>query len=54
MEQITNALMQAGSLILVAIIGYVANRITAYFKKEGILTELENKRAYAEIAVAAA
>lgn len=54
MEQITNALFQAASLIIVAIIGYVANRITAYFKKEGVLTELENKRAYAEIAVAAA
>lgn len=54
MEQITNALFQAASLIIVAVIGYVANRITAYFKKEGILTELKNKRAYAEIAVAAA
>ncbi|MGX7199230.1 phage holin, LLH family [Enterococcus nangangensis] len=53
MEEFTGTLIQAGFMILVAAVGLVAQKITAYFKKEGILTELESKKAYAKIVVEA-
>ena len=53
MSEVYTALMNAAAIVLVAIIGYIANAIAAYFKKEGLLTELANKQAYAAIVVSA-
>ena len=53
MEEITGALLNGFFMILVAVIGYASQKVAAYFKKEGILTELESKKAYADIVVRA-
>lgn len=53
MEEITAALLNGFFMVLVAVIGYAAQKLAAYFKKEGILTELESKKAYADIVVRA-
>ena len=53
MEEITGAVLNGVFMILVALIGYASQKLAAYFKKEGILTELESKKAYADIVVRA-
>lgn len=53
MEQIAEALINLVGVVIVAALGYLAQRIGAYFKKEGILSELESKRAYVNIVVQA-
>lgn len=53
MEEFTSALMNAGMMVIVAAIGLLAQKATAYLKKEGILTELASKQAYAKIVVEA-
>lgn len=53
MEEITGALLNGLFMVLVALIGYASQKLAAYFKKEGILTELESKKAYADIVVRA-
>lgn len=46
---LTNSLFAIG----VALLALIAQKIVAWIKKEGLLTELENKRAYVEIVVKA-
>lgn len=53
MEQVTAALVNLLVVGIVAGLGYLSQRIGVYFKKEGLLTELESKRAYVNIVVQA-
>lgn len=41
-------------VMALVLIGWVAQRVTIYMKKEGMLAELENKKEYIQIAVQAA
>lgn len=54
MREILTALFEAGGVVLIAAIGYGAKYVAGWLKREGILTELETKRKYAEIVVSAA
>ncbi len=53
MENLANAITTGFFAILVAAIGLLSERIVAWTKKEGLLTELKNKQAYVEIVVKA-
>lgn len=53
MENLTNAIVSGFFAVMVAAISVLAERIVAWTKKEGLLTELKNKQAYVEIVVKA-
>lgn len=53
MNELTDALIQGALIVVVALIGYLSKLYASYLKREGLLTELDNKQAYVNIVVTA-
>lgn len=51
--EITNAIVSALGTILVALIGFLAQKVASYLKEKGITEKLSNKRYLVDIAVSA-
>lgn len=49
--EITNAILSALGTILVALIGYLAQKVAAYLQEKGITEKLSNKQYLVDIAV---
>ena len=49
--EITNAIVSALGTVLVALVGYVAQRLASYLKTKGITEKLANKQYLVDIAV---
>lgn len=52
--EIVNILLPSLLTMLVALLGLVTTKLTAYMKREGLVAELESKEKYAAIVVSAA
>ncbi|MFR3684349.1 MAG: phage holin, LLH family, partial [Enterococcus sp.] len=53
MEAVQSAFVNFVMVAIVAGLGWLGKAVTAYFKREGLLAELENKKAYVAIVVSA-
>lgn len=51
--ELTNAIISALGTILVALVGYLAQRLASYLKEKGITEKLANKQYLVDIAVKA-
>lgn len=53
MDSVQNAFVNFIVVAIVAGLGWLGKVVSAYFKREGLLSELENKKAYVSIVVSA-